>query len=153
MRVVGAIFDADGDRFFMLEYDPFKDLLWVLSGDETAILQAHYLSTRFPKEYKNSLYINTVESDLNAAMVAEKMGLKPQLTAVGDKWILLKILLKQLEIKSKESELSEKKRLLFKSEMKRLKKTGVKSISSLQKLDNILTNKKGVLEKNIKNQF
>ena len=107
MRVVGAIFDADGDRFFMLEYDPFKDLLWVLSGDETAILQAHYLSTRFPKEYKNSLYINTVESDLNAAMVAEKMGLKPQLTAVGDKWILLKILLKQLEIKSKESELPE----------------------------------------------
>ena len=147
MRVVGAIFDADGDRFFMLEYDPFKDLLWVLSGDETAILQAHYLSTRFPKEYKNSLYINTVESDLNAAMVAEKMGLKPQLTAVGDKWILLKILLKQLEIKSKESELSEKKRLLFKSEMKRLKKTGVKSISSLQKLDNILTNKKGSRKK------
>ena len=33
MRAVGAIFDADADRFFMLEYDPFKDLLWVLSGD------------------------------------------------------------------------------------------------------------------------
>ena len=87
MHVVGAIFDADADRFFMLEYDPFKDLLWVLSGDETAILQAQHLSTRFPKKYKGSLYVNTVESDLNAAKAAEKMGFKPEVTAVGDKWI------------------------------------------------------------------
>ena len=96
MRAVGAIFDADADRFFMLEYDPFKDLLWILGGDETAILQARHLSTHFPEKYKGSLYINTVESDLNAATAAEKMGLKPEVTAVGDKWILLKILLKQL---------------------------------------------------------
>ena len=142
MRVVGAIFDADGDRFFMLEYDPFKDLLWVLSGDETAILQAHHLSTRFPKEYENSLYINTVESDLNSAMAAKKMGLKPQITAVGDKWILLKILLKQLEKKSKDPDFSKIKRRIFNREMKKLKKTGVTSISVLQKLDIVLAENK-----------
>ena len=39
-RIAGAIFDADGDRFYRLEYDPFKDALLVLSGDETAFLQA-----------------------------------------------------------------------------------------------------------------
>lgn len=88
-RVAGAVFDADGDRFYRLEYDPFKDELLVLSGDETAFLQALYLIRRDPARYKNSLYINTVESDLNTAAAAKNLGLKPRLTAVGDKWILL----------------------------------------------------------------
>lgn len=89
-RVSGAVFDADGDRFYRLEYDPFKDALLVLSGDETAFLQGKFLITNDPKRYKNALYINTVESDLNAAVAARKLGLKPLLTAVGDKWILLR---------------------------------------------------------------
>ncbi|GJL78568.1 MAG: hypothetical protein NPINA01_15570 [Nitrospinaceae bacterium] len=88
-RVAGAIFDADGDRFYRLEYDPFKDELLVLSGDETAFLQGMFLLKRDPKRYKNALYINTVESDLNTAVAANQLGLKPRLTAVGDKWILL----------------------------------------------------------------
>ena len=137
-RAVGVIFDADADRFFMLEYDPFKDLLWVLSGDETAVLQAEHLTTRFPKKYKGSLYINTVESDLNAAVAAEKMGLKSELTAVGDKWILLKIILKQLEQESKSSILSKSKRQAFLRESGKLKKAGISSIASLQKLRKIL---------------
>ena len=138
MHVVGAIFDADADRFFMLEYDPFKDLLWVLSGDETAILQAQHLSTRFPKKYKGSLYVNTVESDLNAAKAAEKMGFKPEVTAVGDKWILLKILLKQLEQKSKYQNISKSKRQSFIREKKKLQKIGITSIASLQRLREII---------------
>jgi phosphomannomutase len=142
MRAVGTIFDADADRFFMLEYDPFKDLLWVLSGDETAILQAQHLSTRFPEKYKGSLYINTVESDLNAATAAEKMGLKAELTAVGDKWILLKILLKHLERKSKDRDCPKQKRLVFQREAKKLKKEGITSIVSLKKLARILGGKK-----------
>ena len=89
-RVAGAVFDADGDRFFRLEYDPFHDSLLVLSGDETAFLQAQYLMALDPKAYKNALYINTVESDLNAAVAAKHLGFKVKLTAVGDKWILLK---------------------------------------------------------------
>jgi phosphomannomutase len=88
-RVAGAVFDADGDRFYRLEYNPFKDELLVLSGDETAFLQAMYLIKNDPKRYKNALYINTVESDLNAASAAKELGFKPKLTAVGDKWILL----------------------------------------------------------------
>ena len=141
MRAVATIFDADADRFFMLEYDPFKDLLWVLSGDETAVLQAKHLSTRFPEKYKGSLYINTVESDLNAATAAEKMGLKPELTAVGDKWILLKILLKHLEQKAKGSDCPKQKRLVFQREAKKLKKVGITSITSLKKLSRILGEK------------
>ncbi len=148
MRVVGTIFDADADRFFMLEYDPFKDLLWVLSGDETAILQAQHLATRFPEKFKGSLYINTVESDLNAASAAEKMGLKAELTAVGDKWILLKILLKQMELKSKNPGLSKSKRLFFLRETKKLQKAGITSIASLQRLREILGN--GIAEKDAK---
>jgi phosphoglucosamine mutase len=143
MRAVGTIFDADADRFFMLEYDPFKDLLWVLSGDETAILQARHLSTLFPEKYNGSLYINTVESDLNAATAAEKMGFKSELTAVGDKWILLKILLQQLERKAKDSDCPKEKRVVFQREAKKLKKVGITSISSLQKLAKILGEKKG----------
>ena len=146
MRAVGTIFDADADRFFMLEYDPFKDLLWVLSGDETAILQARHLSTRFPEKYKGSLYINTVESDLNAATAAEKMGLKPELTAVGDKWILLKILLKHLEQKAKHNACPKEKRMVFQREAKKLKKLGITSIDSLKKLSNILGKKRGLKE-------
>jgi phosphomannomutase len=88
-RVAGAVFDADGDRFYRLEYNPFKDELLVMSGDETAFLQAQFLIKNDPQRYKNALYINTVESDLNAAVSAKKIGLKPKLTAVGDKWILL----------------------------------------------------------------
>ena len=90
-RVTGAIFDADGDRFYQLEYDPFQDALLVLSGDETASIQARFLIRRQPERYRNALYINTVESDLNASESARQLGLSPKLTAVGDKWILLRI--------------------------------------------------------------
>ena len=90
-RICGAIFDADGDRFYRLEYDPSKDALLVLSGDETAFLQAQYLMASDPKMYSKSLYINTIESDLNTEAAAEALGLRPALTAVGDKWILLRI--------------------------------------------------------------
>tara|TARA_Y100001960_G_scaffold83381_1_gene89054 strand:- start:2343 stop:3455 length:1113 start_codon:yes stop_codon:yes gene_type:complete len=134
----------------MLEYDPFKDLLWVLSGDETAILQAEHLIKKFPKKYKGSLYINTVESDLNAAVSAKKMGLKSELTAVGDKWILLKIILKQLEQESKTLDLSRSKRQTFLRESRKLKKTGISSIASLQELRKIIGEVNEVEKKNTK---
>ncbi len=89
-RVAGAIFDADGDRFYQLEYDPYQDMLLVLSGDETACIQAQFLMQRRPDRYRKTLYINTVESDLNASDFASQLGLTTKLTAVGDKWILLR---------------------------------------------------------------
>ncbi|MBJ78826.1 MAG: hypothetical protein CMH80_03785 [Nitrospinae bacterium] len=90
-KVCGAVFDADGDRFYRLEYDASKDAIIVLSGDETAFLQASYLMATDPKRYKGKRYINTVESDLGTAVAVEKLGFRPVLTSVGDKWILLKI--------------------------------------------------------------
>ena len=79
-----AVFDADGDRFYRLDYDEASDSLLVLSGDETAVHQAKYLAPPAP----DTLYINTVESDLNAARYAASLGYTPRLTAVGDKWVL-----------------------------------------------------------------
>ena len=130
-RIAGAIFDADGDRFFRLEYDPFQDTLWVLSGDETAILQARHLVSRFPQKYGGSLYINTVESDLNASASAELMGLTPLLTAVGDKWILLKIRLALLQ--QKLSMLTTQKKL--KNKIASLQKKGVTRVADLKNLE------------------
>lgn len=79
-----AVFDGDGDRFYRLDYDPGSDRVLVLSGDETAIHQARHLSP----PATGTLYVNTVESDLNAARAAQDLGYMPVLTAVGDKWVL-----------------------------------------------------------------
>jgi len=79
-----AVFDADGDRFYRLDFDRDSDSILVLSGDETAYHQARSLSPRPP----SPLYVNTVESDLNAARAAQALGYEPVLTGVGDKWVL-----------------------------------------------------------------
>src|SRR3990167_6731612 len=86
--VSGAVFDADGDRFYRVDYNPFDDTVIVLSGDETAFLQAMYLMEMLPEKYKGSLYVNTIESDINTAIAAEKVGFKAVITGVGDKWLL-----------------------------------------------------------------
>ena len=91
LKVCGAVFDADGDRFYRLEYDVYKNALIVLNGDSTAFLQAKYLMASNPKRYKGSKYINSIESDINTAKATGKLGFRPILTSVGDKWILLKI--------------------------------------------------------------
>ncbi len=96
-RICGAIFDADGDRFYRLDYDASKDILIVMNGDEAAFFQAKYLIISDPKRYKRARYINTVESDLNALVAATKLGFAAVLTPVGDKWILLKITLLMIE--------------------------------------------------------
>ncbi|MBI4664890.1 MAG: hypothetical protein HY751_00625 [Nitrospinae bacterium] len=84
-HVSGAVFDGDGDRLFRLDYDPFTDSIIVLSGDELAILQARH---RAEKD-RGKQFVNSVESDLNAAGEAVRLGFTTELTAVGDKWILL----------------------------------------------------------------
>ncbi|MBI5428673.1 MAG: hypothetical protein HZA02_10420 [Nitrospinae bacterium] len=89
--VSGAVFDADGDRFYRLDYDPFRDAIVVLGGDETAFLQGKYLMARDPKRYRGAAYINTVESDFNAGKAAAELGFKFVLSPVGDKWILSRI--------------------------------------------------------------
>jgi len=95
--VVGLIFDADGDRFYRLDYDPWSDRVLVLTGDEIAYHQASYLMSRFPDRLRGAPYINTVESDLNVSVAAAKLGYSPHIEAVGDKWLLIQSIFSWLE--------------------------------------------------------
>lgn len=87
-RLAGVAFDADGDRFFLLWYDMANDSLHVLSGDESAALQAEYLMKTEPERHRGKIFACTVESDINAARHVAALGMKPEIMAVGDKWIL-----------------------------------------------------------------
>lgn len=89
--VLCAVFDGDGDRFFLLVYDPFTGIVFNLSGDETAILQAMRMKKR------NGLFVNTVESDLNASVKASELGYETALASVGDKWLLLNAVLSSVK--------------------------------------------------------
>lgn len=87
--LAGAVFDADGDRFFLLLYLPDEEAIAVLSGDECAVLQGRFLSRTYGRVIGGSLFVNTVESDLGVSDAAADLGLNPALKPVGDKWILL----------------------------------------------------------------
>ena len=150
-RVAGAVFDGDGDRFYRLEYDPFKDALLVLSGDETAFLQAMHLMKSDPKRYKNALYINTVESDLNTAVAAKQLGLKPQLAAVGDKWILLKTAFMMVELRLKALQKISKREppTALKKQWDGIRKNGTLNVDSFGKIETTIDTleKKSVSQK------
>jgi len=85
--VLGFIFDGDGDRCFILIYDPYLDCILVLGGDVLAFFQAKYLRLNYDSSCKQ-LFVNTIESDLEAGRAAEKIGYNTMNCAVGDKWIL-----------------------------------------------------------------
>ena len=133
LRLSGAVFDGDGDRFYRLEYHPEKDCLIVLSGDETAFLQAQFLMKREPATCRGAAYINTVESDLNASRAAEQLGFRPQLAPVGDKWILLRIALLIIETRIKKIKGSKAKAL--KAKLAQLKQAGALDVSALRDLE------------------
>ncbi len=133
LRLSGAVFDADGDRFYRLDYHPNKDCLLVLSGDETAYLQAEYLMKRDPEKYKDTVYINTVESDLNTLRAVARLGFKPQLSPVGDKWVLLRIALLIIETRLKGFKGA--KAAALKKRLARLKQSDALDVSALQKLE------------------
>ena len=92
-----ASFDGDGDRFFRADYDPYNDGLVVLSGDETAVIQARFLAEQGLLTPEDCLYVNTVESDLGAAQTAKALGYQVRLVGVGDKWILREALSAHLQ--------------------------------------------------------
>ncbi|MBC8259186.1 MAG: hypothetical protein H8E38_09230 [SAR324 cluster bacterium] len=85
--VLGFIFDGDGDRCFLLSYDPFQDCVLVLDGDILAFLQAKLLKQNYPWK-QSPLFVNTVESDLEAGRAVQQAGFETVQCAVGDKWIL-----------------------------------------------------------------
>lgn len=133
LRLSGAVFDADGDRFYRLDYHPQKDCLLILSGDETAYLQAEYLMKCDPEKYHGTATINTVESDLNTSRAVARLGFKPQLSPVGDKWISLRIALLIIETRIKG--LKGNPAAVLKKRLARLKKSAVLDASALQILE------------------
>ena len=92
--VFGFVFDGDGDRCFLLNYDPHMDQIKVLGGDVQAFLQAKLLKQK-SKWNKPPLYLNTVESDIEAERAARSAGFETKQCAVGDKWILWETFLSQ----------------------------------------------------------
>jgi len=133
IRLSGAVFDADGDRFYRLDYHSFKDCLLVQSGDETAYLQAQYLMKRDPKKYKGAVYIHTVESDLNTSRAVARLGFRPQLSPVGDKWVLLRIALLILETRIRG--VKGTKAVVLKKKLAKLKQSERLDASTLQALE------------------
>ena len=85
--VLGFVFDGDGDRCFLLSYDPFQDRILVLGGDVQAFIQASFLqqNNNCPQP---SMFVNTVESDLEVGRALQQAGFETLQCAVGDKWIL-----------------------------------------------------------------
>ena len=143
VKIAGAIFDADGDRFYRLEYQPLKDSLIVQSGDDSAWLQAHYLMKKKPNRFKGSQFINTVESDLHAVAELPDQGFKTHIAPVGDKWILARAAMADFKKKldhidangKTTSEKSSKKLDQVKEQLETIESTGVTEIEKLEKLE------------------
>ena len=92
--VFGFVFDGDGDRCFLLNYNPKMDQVNVLGGDIQAFMQAKLLKQK-SKWTKPPVYFNTVESDIEAERAARNEGFETKQCAVGDKWILWESFLSQ----------------------------------------------------------
>ena len=136
-QVCGAVFDADGDRFYRLDYDASRDALIIMNGDAAAFFQAKYLITSDPKKYKGTRYINTVESDLNVSSAAREEGFIPILTPVGDKWILLKIALLMAEKRIRSVKKSKEKKILSTSILKKWKDIQNKDYLDVLKIEEL----------------
>ena len=89
---VGLVLDGDGDRCFMPVYDPQEDRIVIIDGDGLAILQLLWLKKN-QKCRAGQIYVNTVESTLEASRSAIEAGCSVNQCAVGDKWILWDALL------------------------------------------------------------
>ena len=98
--VFGFVLDGDGDRCFLLNYDPHMDQVKVLGGDVQAFLQAKLLKQK-SKWDKPPLYLNTVESDIETERAVRNIGFKTKQCAVGDKWILWESFLSQWKCRKK----------------------------------------------------
>jgi len=86
-QVLGFVFDGDGDRCFLLSYDPFQDCVLVVGGDAQAFIQAKLLQQNYSLN-QGPLFVNTVESDLEVGRAVQQIGFETMQCAVGDKWIL-----------------------------------------------------------------
>ncbi|MBF0274506.1 MAG: hypothetical protein HQK84_04660 [Nitrospinae bacterium] len=90
--ISGIVFDGDGDRIAWIEVDVRNKLLHVLSGDEIAANLIKETS-----HGKTTLFINTIESDVNSRVHAESEGCTTGITPVGDKWLILELVKKNMK--------------------------------------------------------
>ena len=100
-KLIALVFDGDGDRCFRLDYNPKDDDLIVSSGDLLGIHQAKYLMSKGINKKHTSLFVNTVESDLKTGIFAGSLGYQPQITGVGDKWILQNAILDMIQAEAR----------------------------------------------------
>lgn len=85
-RCYGLALDGDGDRGFLLVYDPEKDDVAVLDGDLSGFILAESLLASGGDRTRH--FVATVESDLMTAFAARsRLGLPVGIVSVGDKWI------------------------------------------------------------------
>ncbi len=81
----GVVLDGDGDRCYLLANNSLRKAVYVINGDKLSFIIAKHLRASVP----GGIFINTVESDLLAALSAEKeLGLQVRLACVGDKWVV-----------------------------------------------------------------
>lgn len=80
------VHDGDGDRGFLLVYDPEKDQVDVLDGDRLAFIRTKMLIEK-DEIQKSQTAVFTVESDLAAPVaLRNQLGLSTSIVCVGDKW-------------------------------------------------------------------
>ncbi|MGK5090815.1 hypothetical protein WDW89_02225 [Deltaproteobacteria bacterium TL4] len=96
-RCIGIVFDGDGDRCFILIYNPQLDEIVILSGDKLLYLQSIFIKTH--NSLNKALFVNTVESDLELSRNAQKCDFEVLQTAVGDKWILWQAVLQDWQVR------------------------------------------------------
>jgi len=85
---IGIVNDGDGDRGYLLVYNPESDDVLVVPGDELAML----ILKKRSKEgllKADATMVNSVESDIMAAQYARaEYGVTNEIACVGDKWLL-----------------------------------------------------------------
>ena len=82
-KIIGIVFDGDGDRFFRLDYDPKEEELLISGGDK---LVAQFLAnTQFQAGPKT--LVSTIETDVALDLFCQEKGWQVIKKLVGDKWV------------------------------------------------------------------
>jgi phosphoglucosamine mutase len=82
---IGLAFDGDGDRVLAVDETGTQ-----MSGDEIMSICAHHLKTQ--GRLNNDTLVVTVMSNLGLKLMAERHGIKIEETAVGDRYVLEKMM-------------------------------------------------------------
>ena len=89
-KAFGIVLDGDGDRGFLLEYDPTLDCVHVYDGDALGYIIASGLIKNNVVAYNSKLqFVSTVESDFALpAAVKDKLNIQNTIRCVGDRWLI-----------------------------------------------------------------